>query len=137
MLRLWAVGVFLLACIGAAVSILAQWPHQFMGQGNPDRVPEEFLFMGTLLAPPLPLLLFFGASAFLARREDRVGFIATVGMIPMLTVMIVGSLGEVLSAPSQDVPRFAQVAGGLIGATAFFTLLVLAVRRVGSHRPTG
>jgi hypothetical protein len=137
MLRLWAVGVFLLACIGAAVSILAQWPHQFMGQGNPDRVPEEFLFIGTLLAPPLPLLLPFGASAFLVRREDRVGFIATVGMIPMLTVMIVGSLGEVLSAPSQDVPRFAQVAGGLIGATAFFTLLVLVVRRVGPHRPTG
>jgi hypothetical protein len=53
-----------------------------MGQGNPDRVPEEFLFMGTLLAPPLPLLLLFGASAFLARREDRVGFIATVGNDP-------------------------------------------------------
>ena len=99
-----------------------------MGQGNPDRVPEEFLSTGTLLAPPLPLLLLFGAAALLARREDRLGFIAIVGMIPMLAVMIVGSLGEVLFAPSQAVPRVAQVAGGLIAATTFFALLSVAVR---------
>lgn len=95
---------------------------------------EEFLFTGTLLAPPLPLLLLFGVSALLARREDRLGFIATVGMIPMLAVMIVGSLGEVLSALSPDVPGLAQVAGGLICAAAFFTLLVVAVRATLGRR---
>jgi hypothetical protein len=128
MLRPLAIGVFGLACMGAAVSILAQWPYQFTGQGDPDRVPQEFLFMGALLAPPLPLLLLFGASTFLSGREDRLGFMATVGMIPALGVMTVGSLGEALSAPSRDVPRFAQVAGGLLGAMAFFALLIAAAK---------
>ena len=134
MLRPLAVGVFALTCLGAAVSIFAQWPYQFTGQGDPDRVPQDFLIMGTLLAPPLPLLLLFGASALLVGREDRLGFIATIGMIPMLGVMAVGSLGEALSASSPDVPRFAQVAGGLLGAMAFFALLIAAVK--AASRPS-
>lgn len=133
-LRRSAVAVFVFACIGAAVSIFAGWPYQFTSQGNPNRVPQEFLYMGTLLAPPLPLLLLFGASALLIERDDRLGLAATVGMIPMLGVMTVGSLGEALSAPSPDAPRSVQMVGGVVGAVAYFALLVAAVKAILERR---
>jgi hypothetical protein len=130
MLKRGAVVVFVFACIGAAVSIVARWPYQFMGEGNPDRVPQEFLSMGTLLAPPLPLLLLFGASVLLIERNDRLGLVTTAGMIPMLGIMTVGSLGEALSAASPDVPHSVQVVGGIVGAIAYFALLVAVVKAI-------
>lgn len=133
-LRPAALAVFLLACAGAAASIVARWPHQFMGPGDIDRVPHEFLYMGTLLAPPLPLLLLFGASAFLVAREDRLGFIAVAGMIPMLGAMTVGSLGEALSAASPDAPRSIQVIGGVAGAAVYCALLAVATRTAFERR---
>jgi len=133
MLRRSTLAVFAFVCIEAIVSILARWPHQFTGQGNPDRVPREFLYLGTLLAPPLPLLLLFGLSALLTGKEDRLGFIATLGMIPMLAVMAVGSLGEALSAPSPDVPRSTQLAGGLFGALLFLALAMIATKDVSER----
>lgn len=133
--------VFAFVCVEAAVSILARWPYQFTGEGNPDRMLQDFLYAGTLLAPPLPLLLMFGATALLVRRKDRLGVIATIAMIAICAVMAVGSLGEALAPASPDVPRTIQLSGGCLGALLFAGLLTLAFvalleRRSGAALPT-
>ena len=74
-------------CAEASISILAGWPYQFTGQGDPDQMVLDFLVFGTLLAPPLPLLLLFGATASLVRRRDRLGEMAIAALVPICVVM--------------------------------------------------
>jgi hypothetical protein len=69
-----AIATLLFAVAAASVSILARWPYQFTGPGNPNQVPKESLFLGTLLGPPIALLVLFGVAVLLSMREDRSGF---------------------------------------------------------------
>lgn len=39
--------------VGAVVSIVAGWPAQFGGSGDPNNVAGEFVARGTATAPPL------------------------------------------------------------------------------------
>jgi hypothetical protein len=122
-----AIAVLLFAAAGSFVSILARWPYQFTGPGSPGRVPEESLLLGTLLGPPIALLVLFGVAVLLAPRADRTGFVATVALVPILLTMVVGSIGEAASPRSPDVPHPVQLWGGLIGAAAYLGLLVAVI----------
>jgi hypothetical protein len=126
--------VFAWVCAEAAVSILANWPYQFTGQGDPDQMLLDFVVFGTLLAPPLPLLLLFGATAFLAGRSGRRGEIANAAMVLICMVMAIGSLGEALSSASSDVPRAVQHAGGTIGTIVFASLSIMALKALVDRR---
>lgn len=129
-----AIAVLLFAVAGAIVSILAAWPYQFTGPGSPGRVPEESILLGTLLGPPLVLLALFGIAVFLAPKEDRIGLVATVALIPMLVTMAGGSLGEALSPRSPDVPHPVQLWGGVLGAVIYLGLLIAVVRSFHGRR---
>lgn len=109
---------------GAAISIIAQWPAQFGGRGNPDEVASEFLSRGTALAPPLGPLLLFAAFAALARRADRWGTAAIVGAMLLSIVFIVGSLGEAFAEPTRDVPRVVLITSGIVGSLLSAFVLV-------------
>ena len=122
-----AAALFTLVCIEALVSILARWPYQFVGQGDPDQMLGDFLQAGTLLAPPLPMLVLFGATVLSLRRPDRVGTLANAALIFLLASMTIGYLGEALSPPSPDVPRSIQLIGGALGALLFFGTLLIAL----------
>jgi hypothetical protein len=129
-----APAAFGLLCVEAVVSILAQWPYQFLGPGSSDRVPQDFALMGTLLAPPLPLLIAFGVAAFLVGRKDRVGLIATLLMVPACAVIALGSFGEALAPGSPNVPREVQVGGGILGGILFLALLGAAAWAAQARR---
>lgn len=118
----------------AIVSILARWPYQFTGQGDPDRMAQDFVRFGTLLAPPLPLLLLFGATALFVRRRDRRGEIANAVMIPICIAIAIGSLGESLAPASPDIPRAIQLAGGVLGAFIFGALTAVALKALAERR---
>ena len=122
-----AIAVWLFAASGATISILARWPYQFTGPGSPGQVPEESFFLGTLLGPPIALLILFGVAVLLAPRADRTGFVAAAALVPMLLTMVVGSIGEAASPRSPDVPHPVQLWGGLIGAVVYLGLLVAVI----------
>lgn len=128
--------VFAWVCAEAAVSILAHWPYQFTGQGTPNQMLRDFVFSGTVLAPPLPLLLVFGATTVFVGREDRLGAIANAAMIAACAVMAVGSLGEVLAPTSPDVPRAVQLAGGVLGVVVFVALAAVALKALAERHAT-
>ena len=126
-LRLLAPGIFLIVCVEAATSIFARWPHQFAGTGEPDHVPVDFLYFGTLLVAPLPLLLLVAASVVLIRRDDRLGLYATAALTASCAVMAVGSLGEGLAANSPDAPYSLQVGVSALNCLLFLLLVVFGM----------
>lgn len=124
-----------LIVVEAVVSIAARWPHQFNGAGRRDQVLADFLGGGgTALAPPLALVVVLavvGAGLFL-RGVPRL--VATVLLVPVAAVMTVGVLGELLAAPTPDVPRAVQLLGGVVDGVCCLTLLVLAVTSLARAR---
>ncbi|MDX6609871.1 MAG: hypothetical protein QOF85_1796 [Solirubrobacterales bacterium] len=118
--------VFLFVCGEAIVSILARWPHQFTGPGDPDKILSDFLRYGTLLSPPLPILLMFGVTIVLIGRDRSRGLGAAI-LSAICLVMSAGALGEALAPASPDVPYLLQVSSGILGAAAFAFLLVMSL----------
>jgi uncharacterized membrane protein YhaH (DUF805 family) len=124
--------------VGAAVSIAAEWPAQFGGQGDPDEVAAEFLSRGTALAPPVAPLLLFAICAALASRRDRWGTTAVVGAMLLSVVFIIGSLGEAFAEPTPDVPRAALITSGVVGALLSSAVLATGgavLRNRGAPKP--
>jgi hypothetical protein len=126
--------VVVLVALGAVVSIVQGWPHQFGGQGDPAHVASEFLSSGTALAPPLLVLVILALVAACVRRGDRWGTIACWALVPLSALMIVGSLGEALASPTDDVPRAVQVLDGVWGCVAGVVLAVLAIASLRERR---
>jgi hypothetical protein len=120
--------------VGAIVSIAAGWPAQFGGEGDPDAVASEFLTRGTALAPPLIPLLLFVLCAFGARRDDRLGTIATIGAVLLAVAFVIGSLGEAFAPETPDVPRAALLASGVIGALFSLAVIVTGLARLRELR---
>lgn len=132
--------VFALVVVTAAVSLLARWPYQFGGHGSRGHMLSDFLQSGTALAPPLVVLLILGLSAALVRRRDAWGTVGCALVAVLSVLMVVGSLGEALSAATPDVPRAVQVFSGVFGCTAALVLATLAIasvreRRAANSRP--
>jgi hypothetical protein len=132
-----ALATLLFAVAASCASILARWPYQFTGPGSPDQVPEDSLFLGTLLGPPFALLILFGVAVLLAIREGRSGFVATVALIPLLLTMAGGSLGEAFSPLSADVPHPVQLWGGFLSAVVYLGLLAAVVGALRGHQRAG
>lgn len=129
-----AIGAWLFAASGASISILARWPYQFTGPGSPGQVPEDSLLLGTLMGPPVALLVLFGVAVFLASRADKVGLVATAALVPILLTLVVGSFGEAVSPRSPDGPYPVQLWGSLIGAATYLGLLVVAISTLRRRR---
>lgn len=115
--------LLVLMIVGAVVSIAAEWPAQFGGEGDPDEVASEFLSRGTALAPPLAPLVLFAVFTALTMRRDVWGAVGIVGVMLLSLLFIVGSLGEAFAGPTPDVPRAALITSGVVGA--FLSLVVL------------
>jgi hypothetical protein len=65
-----------------------------------------------------------------------VGTLACWILVPLSALMIVGSLGEALASPTDDVPRAVQVLDGVWGCVAGVVLVVLAVASLRERRTT-
>jgi hypothetical protein len=123
-----------LSVVGAVVSILARWPHQFGGHGDRHHMLADFASSGTALAPPLAFLILLAGSSLLIRRRDRWGSIACVVLIALSAFMVVGSLGEALAGRTADVPRGVQLFSGAWGIVAGGLLAVLCIRSIVTDR---
>lgn len=126
-----------LSVVLAIVSIWARWPHQFAGQGDRQRMLEDFVSSGTALAPPLPFLVLFVLASLVIRRRDRWAAVACVVLLVMSLLMIVGSLGEALAPPTPDVPRAVLLLSGGWGAVVGGLLVVLCVQSLRTGRRNG
>ncbi len=109
------------------VSLLAHWPHQFGGHGDPHHMIQQFVSNGTALAPPLVLMIALAVVGLVAGRDDRWGLAGAVLMIPIGALLVMGSVGEFLAAASPDVPRAVQLGIGPLDVALSALLLVLAV----------
>lgn len=109
--------------VGAIVSIVAGWPAQFGGKGDPAEVTSEFFSRGTALAPPFVPLILFAIFVALARRTDRWGTTAIVGTVLLSIIFIVGSLGEAFAESTPHVPRVVLISSGIIGSFVWLSCL--------------
>jgi len=123
-----------LSVVGAVVSVMARWPHQFGGHGSRQHMLSDFLTSGTALAPPLAFLLLFAVASLLIRRRDVWGTVAQVVLLLISAFMIIGALGEAFAGATPDVPRVVQMFSGVWGTIAGVLLAVLCARSIGARR---
>lgn len=121
---LWLAG----AAVETLVGVLARWPAQFGGAGDPARIHTQWLSKGTALSPPAFLLvgMLVALAVLVAARRDgtaRVGA-ALAGIVGLIGV--VGALGELLATPTPRVPAGAQDAA-VIGVLISLAVVVTAV----------
>ena len=65
----------------------------------------------------------------LAPRADRIGFVATVALVPMLLTMVVGSIGEAASPYRRTFPIRSSY-----GAAFFALVALMRLQRTSSVR---
>ena len=130
-LSLAVLGVFVL---GLVISVVAKWPAQFGGAGDPDAVATEFLSRGTALAPPLVPFILLGLAAVLATRADPWGTLGIALGTLLAIAFTIGSFGEALAAPSKHVPTAALVAVGVIGTGLGVLLFLVGVHALLERR---
>ena len=134
LLSVLAPALFTVVAILAAISLVARWPHQFGGAGSKAAIVPEFVSSGTATAPPLFVLVILGIAAFAARRSGPWGTLATVALLPLGALMVVGSLGEGLASPTPDVPRVIQYLSGGFGTIAGLLLFSVAAAALLERR---
>ena len=120
--------------LGTAVAVVAGWPGQLGGAGDPDRVAAEFLSRGTALSAPLALVLVLALAVGLAARRGRAGAVGTVLLVLLGAAFVVGGLGEALAPDSQDVPRAALVTSGAVAVALALAVWMTAAARLRSGR---
>ena len=123
-----------LSVLGAVVSVLARWPHQFGVHGDPRHMVTDFVSSGTALAPPLIILIVFAVAAGLVGRRDRWGTAACVVVLIVSLLMIIGALGEATANSTPAVPRAVQLLSGVWGTLVGTVLVALATASLQERR---
>lgn len=127
--RLVSVSVllFVVWVVGTILSVVAGWPAQFGGPGNPNNVAGEFFSRGTALSPPLSVMVALVVFTLLASSRRWWGTIGVVGLCLLAVATFVGSMGEAFAPSTPDVPRAVLVASGLLGVILCPILLLTAI----------
>ncbi len=110
------------SALAAFASIVAGWPAQFGGRGDPAEVAAEFVSRGTAAAPPLFVLLVLGGAALCVRGRGGWG-VAAAGVLSVLGVLfVIAGFGEMLAPDPVTTPRPVLVVAGVL-AVAWGTVL--------------
>jgi hypothetical protein len=114
--------------VGAVVSIVAGWPAQFGGPGDPNDVAAEFVTRGTVFAPPLfPIMILLVVFVSLVPSRSRWGTVGVVGLCLLAVLTSIGSFGEAFAPATPDVPRAVLVVSGVVGVLLSAALLLAGV----------
>ncbi|HEY6932979.1 MAG TPA: hypothetical protein VI452_06225 [Marmoricola sp.] len=118
------------AAVGTVTGLLERWPAQFGGAGQPDQIASELTTKGTVLSPPLFMLVLMALGYALARLRAGRSIGRSTGLV--LTILvgltgIIGALGEVAAPATPDVPRAVQYLG-LVGALLSLAVVATALR---------
>ena len=95
--RLFSVSVLILvvSILSALISIIAGWPAQFGGPGDPNNVAGEFLTRGTATAAPLfPILVLLVVFILLVPSRRWWGTLAAVGLCLLAVLIFIGRWGK-------------------------------------------
>ena len=125
------VSVSVLICVvwvvGTVVSVVAKWPSQALGPGNPNNVAGELLSRGTPLSPPLPMMVAFVVLVILVPSRKWWGMLGVVGLCLLAVLTLLGHLAEALAPSTAQVPRAVLFASGVLGVLLCPALLVLGI----------
>lgn len=107
------------------IGLAERWPAQFGGAGDPSKIATQWMTKGTVLSPPLFMLLVMVAALALVLAGSRAGARALGAGLAIVAgaAGVVGSLGEVAAAATPAVPRAAQYSGAL-GAVLSLAVVV-------------
>jgi hypothetical protein len=119
--------IFVVWVVGTVVSIVAGWPAQIGGPGNPNDVAGEYLSRGTVLSPPLFLMVALIVFILLVPNHRWWGMLGVVGLCLLAVVTLIGSLGEAFAPTTPDVPRAVLVASGVLGVVLDPALLIFGI----------
>lgn len=110
-----------LTAVETVIAVVAKWPAQFGGKGDPSKIASQWVTKGTALSPPLFLMVAMAIALVLLSVAGRLawtrvgaGLAAVVGAIGT-----VGAAGELFAAHSADVPtgaRDAAILGVVVSA---------------------
>lgn len=129
-----AIALLLLAVIGTVIGIVARLPYQFGGQGDPERVMEDFLSKGTAVSPPVVALLALIVGAFLATRAGALGRIGS-GILALLSIVfVVATVGELIAAGAfGGLAQVVVIVWSVVGAALIALMFLSATREVFSR----
>ncbi len=117
--------VLVVSIVGAVISIVAGWPAQFGGPGDPDNVASEFVYRGTALAAPLfPIMVLLVVFILLVPSQRWWGTVGVVGLCLLAVLMFIGSIGEAFAPHTPDVTRATLVISSVVGVVLSVALLV-------------
>ncbi|MEO6827153.1 MAG: hypothetical protein ABI255_07220 [Microbacteriaceae bacterium] len=117
--------VLIVIVIEAVLSLIARWPYQFGGPGNPDAVWSDFISHGTALSPPMFLIVVLAVLTLGVRLRGWVQLISGILLAVLSLAMTIGAAGELLSPTSADVPWVIQFVGSAINAVLAVALLAI------------
>lgn len=135
--RLRAAGLAWLAtaAIATAVGVGERWPAQFAGKGDPATIATGWMTNGTVLSPPLFMMIALaaglGLTAVPRRRAVRItgaGVTVAVGLIAT-----VFTIGEAATRATAAVPAGAHL-GALIGTALSLVVVVTGISFIRSAR---
>lgn len=120
------------ASISTVIGVANRWPAQFGGSGQVSEIGTQWMTKGTVLSPPLFLLLAMaGAVALMVFGKGRVSRSVGAGLAILVgAIGCGGALGEVLAAATPIVPRGAQLSAtsGVVISAAVVIAGVLTLR---------
>lgn len=125
--------LFVVWVVGTILSVVAGWPAQFGGPGNPNNVAGEFLSRGTALSPPLSVMVALVVFTLLASSRRWWGTIGVVGLCLLAVATFVGSMGEAFAPSTPDVPRAVLILSGVLGVVLCPILLLTAIMELGDR----
>lgn len=121
--------------ITTLVAIIARWPHQFGGAGNPNNVALESLTSGTALSAPMTIIVPTILFALVIGSRRWWGTLAAIGLVLIGGITLIGGLGEAFAPATPDVPRAVLIACGVMGSVVSPALLITAVCEVRTRLP--
>lgn len=123
------------AAIETAVGVGERWPAQFAGKGDPATIATGWMTTGTVLSPPLFMMIALaaglGLTAVARRRAVKIA-----GAAITITVGLIGTvftIGEAAAKATAAVPPGAHL-GALIGTALSLAVVVTGISFVRSAR---
>ena len=123
------------AAIGTVIGVAERWPAQFGGKGVPSKTATQWITHGTVLSPPLFMLIAMAIALALVSLGNRraVAVFGAVVALLVTALATVFTLGEMLSAATPAVPRGAQLSA-VVGTMLSIAVVVTSVALLSSIR---
>lgn len=108
----------------AIVASLADWPAQFMANGQSPEGTIQWIVRGSAISAPVTLIALFALAGFAATRVGTIGKVADYLAILLALAMLIGGVSEAVVENKIDLPLV--VTWGSAALSAGLAALVIA-----------